>query len=123
MISHTQNGSTDNQPNFKMMSVYKSCLHKSPVDKFLKLDVDTKEEEKIVSLRGFLKESFIPIHMVIESRGGYHVVIRKSVIGVKHKNLYDFCTFNKSWISIEKSPLVVIPGTYQGGFLAKFAEW
>uniref|UniRef100_A0A6C0JQT6 Uncharacterized protein n=1 Tax=viral metagenome TaxID=1070528 RepID=A0A6C0JQT6_9ZZZZ len=123
MVSHNRNNTLDNQANFKMMSVYKSCLHKSPIDKFLKLDVDTKEEEKIVSLREFLRTSCIPIHMAIESRGGYHVVIYKSVIGVKHKNLYDFCTANKSWVSIEKSPLVVIPGTYQGGFLTKFGEW
>ncbi len=118
---------TDHQPvrakartDFKMTSLYKSCLHKSSENLFVKLDVDTKEEEKITVLREFLTpENYMTPYMVIESRGGYHVLLYKNA---NNRALYEFLQ-GKDWVTQEKNALVIIPGTYQGGFLTKIVQW
>lgn len=40
-----------------------------------------------------------------------------------NKSLYAFAQANKDWVTIENNPLIVIPGTYQGGFLTKLVDW
>jgi hypothetical protein len=109
-------------PHFKMMSVYKSCLHKCPENDYVKLDVDTKDYEHIDELKQLFKKHGIVPHLVIESRGGYHVVLEKKKLGKEHKTLYDFCTANETWVTVEKNPLLVIPGTAQGGFVPRIIE-
>lgn len=107
-------------------SIFKSCLHKSDNKEFLKLDVDTKDADKIESLKTFLKEHSIEPHLVVETRGGYHVLLKKSMIGKHHEKLFRYVneTSEKgSWITIEKNALVAIPGTFQGGFLVKLFKF
>jgi len=112
--------------SLKVINRYKSWLHKSNVKKFHKLDVDTKDTDKITNLRNlFLKEGII-LHLVIESRGGYHVIIDKEhgiLSNDSHRQLHLFCQQNKEWITIEKNALLVIPGTIQGGFLTRIVDW
>lgn len=117
----------------QMTSIFKSCLHKSDQNVFLKLDVDTKEEQKIMTLKTFFKERQILPHLIVESRGGYHVLLKRSLLGKNHEHLHKFvegATFHdpetkeeKSWVTVEKNALVIIPGTYQGGFLARIVNW
>lgn len=163
----------------QISSIYKSCLHKSDQKIFLKLDVDTKELIKIESLRKFMREHSIKPHLVVESRGGYHVLLKRSTIGKNHEKLYRFIqstlkgipkippnnishsTLNSNigiedlpdiesvesgesvesvenvenvenvevvrddekWITIEKNALVIIPGTWQGGFIARIVNF
>lgn len=72
--------SEGNNVSCKFMSIYKSCLHTAPIKAFRKFDVDSKEPDKINSLKELFKELNITPHLVIETKNGYHVVIRKSVV-------------------------------------------
>jgi hypothetical protein len=122
-------GQNKKEPN--MISLYKKCLHKSDENFFNKLDVDTKDPEKIETLKIFLRDAMIRPELVIETRGGYHILLNKSSIkGVKNEKLYRFIEkannnlgIEDKWIAIEKNPLLIIPGTYQGGFLARIVNF
>lgn len=110
----------------KISSIYKSCLHKSEHKVLLKLDVDTKDPDKIESLKNFLREHGIKPQLVIETRGGYHVLLNRSSLGKNHEKLYRFIqsSLDEKWISIEGgNALVVIPGTWQGGFVTRIVNF
>lgn len=117
------------EPPLKMNieTVFRDRLHASPSGIYRKLDVDTKDDQLITILIDFLKENQIKPELVIESNGGYHVVInQKNGIGIKketHRVLYDFAKANQDWISIEKNALVIVPGTLQGGFPTRLVDW
>lgn len=111
--------------NLGIESVYKSCLHSSPEKGFKKLDVDSKDETHINKLKDLFKENDIVPHLVVETRGGFHVILNAhNLSNDAQKNLYQFSTQNKNWMSIEKTGcLVAIPGTLQGGFKVKMVDW
>ena len=57
---------------------------------------------------------------ILETRGGYHVLIRPSLItdssrGQWHRNL-------SKMADVKGDSLLPVPGTYQGGFTPKFIE-
>lgn len=107
-------------------SVFKDRLHASPSRIFKKLDVDTKDPEKIAKLRQMFKENGITPSLVIESNGGFHVVLNTQnggISGEAHRALHEFGAANKDWMTVEKNALVIIPGTLQGGFPTKIVKW
>ena len=117
---------TDNQPtNLNLESVYKSCLHSCPEKGFKKLDVDSKDDDNINKLKALFVENDITPHLIVETKGGYHVILNTQKLSSEsQKNLYVFSTQNKNWMSIEKTGcLVAIPGTLQAGFRVKMVEW
>lgn len=118
-------------PPFNVYSAYKSALHKCPKNRFTKYDVDTKKEEHIARLRTLCRDHNITFHLVVETCNGYHVIISNAT-GYTHdkagnvarKTLREFVQANSDWVSKEKSgALVVVPGTYQGGFLTRLVNW
>lgn len=112
-------------PAFNVTKEYKSALHKSALSHFVKYDVDTKEARHITALRSVLRENDIKLHLVVETHGGYHMVIDNRTGYPNDKNspiaraaLKEFVGRNKEWIAQENNQAqIVIPGTYQGGFL------
>lgn len=81
-----------------------------------------------------MKEVGIKPHLIVESRGGFHVVLHNTMSfggedstkhsrGQMNHRLYQFAQENKDWMTIERNPLIVIPGTFQGGFLTKLVNW
>lgn len=118
-------------PPFNVYKTYKSTLHQCPLAKFVKYDVDTKEESKIGALRALAREKNIKFHLVVETRGGYHVVIsnefgyEKSKEGNKAREAFsNFIAENKTWVTKEESGAqIVVPGTLQGGYLTRIVEW
>ena len=119
---------TDNQQpqtNLNLESVYKSCLHSCPEKGFKKLDVDSKDESNINRLKTLFKENNIDTHLVVETKGGFHVILNSNnLTSDAQKNLHLFSTQNKNWMSVEKTGcLVAIPGTLQAGFQVKIVEW
>lgn len=118
-------------PPFNVYKTYKSTLHQCPVAKFVKYDVDTKDESKIGALRALARERNIKFHLVVETRGGYHVVIsnefgyEKSKEGNKARELFsNFIAENKAWVTKEESGAqIVVPGTLQGGYLTRIVDW
>lgn len=102
-----------------------SLLRQNPCKehRWLKLDVDTKDLELLQQLQESLKGA--NIIFAAESRGGSHVILEK---GPCCQSLYKFVrTVNEGvpkeeqLITIENNsgPLLVIPGTKQGGFVVR----
>ena len=116
-------GSNEKHPSWKTESRFKSCLHQHPVkeDAVIKLDVDTKEEDKIQSLNRLLEEWNIPVVMKLATKNGYHYVLKRED---QNQELHKFVRDknNSDWVSIEKNPLILIPGTIQGGNPVGFAK-
>lgn len=126
----TDKGQNSDKKEPNMISLYKKCLHKCDENFYKKLDVDTKDPEKIESLKIFLRDAMIKPELVIETRGGYHVLLNKSTTHKNNEKLYRFIEKANSilgiedkWIAIERNPLLIIPGTYQGGFLARIVNF
>jgi hypothetical protein len=103
--------------------MYDSCLHRSADKTFMKLDVDTKVVEQISVLKEFFRVNEIKPFIVVESRGGYHILLKRSELGELHKAIHSFVEKNNTWISVEKDGLIIIPGTYQGGFPTRIVDW
>lgn len=111
--------------NLNIEKVYKSCLHSCPEKAFKKLDVDSKEENNIDKLKTLFKDNNIVPHLVVETKGGYHVVLNvKNLTKDSQRNLYNFSQENNTWMSIEKPGcLIAIPGTLQAGFKVRMVDW
>jgi hypothetical protein len=123
----------------KLESVFRSNVHKSTAEKiYVDLDVDTKEETQLCQVKDILRPIVAAIDAIIETRGGYHVVLRKAGIKAHHKALYEFSkkatfpgtardgkTVTKHWFSLaseDGDAQVPVPGTLQGGFKVRFVD-
>jgi hypothetical protein len=60
--------------------------------------------------------------LIIESRGGYHYAILKRKM--RGKQLAEFAAIpgNEERVTIENNGLIVLPGTFQGGFKTKMVQ-
>ena len=109
---------------FVPLSRLQRSIHISPCrnrTKIMDLDVDSKEPRHLNMLVEFLKRMDLvsEILFVIETRGGFHVLIQKCNMGKNFPALENFFKRNdiKDWCSIaSKDNVVPIPGTVQGGF-------
>lgn len=129
----------DGQPGRDPRKLYDINIGKNeysstdPQHKYTQIDVDTKDQTQLEQVQDILEQCRVRIHItsITETRGGYHIVYRKSK-KIDHKRLHDFgktTAFKKlahdgkqvtdHWFSQTNQPLVIIPGTYQGGFKAK----
>jgi hypothetical protein len=104
----------------KLDSVIKTEIHRSCKQTiFLDIDIDTKDPEIYTKLMGLLQREKICPHVVIETHGGYHVMICLLNL-TKNQKMF---LYNKLMREID-SKLVEfnngnqcpIPGTIQGGF-------
>mmetsp|Transcript_24602 Transcript_24602/g.45923 ORF Transcript_24602/g.45923 Transcript_24602/m.45923 type:complete len:279 (-) Transcript_24602:1281-2117(-) len=103
---------------------YKSCLEKSSIRDYVKLDVDTKDPICLSQLSSTLHENGIEVAFTVETRGGAHVLIP---CGQDLKHLYELekrvtTELGKqgTWLTIEApklSPRLAVPGMYQSEFL------
>ena len=120
-----ENKKSENPP-MNVESIFKNKLHASPTKIFKKLDVDTKDPVLIAKLRAMMKENQIKPSLVIESCNGFHVALNQTngdLPGSSQKILYDFGQAHKEWMTIERNAMLIIPGTFQGGFPTRIVDW
>lgn len=117
---------------FKQGTSLKSCIHKAKsIKKYVELDIDTKDPEKIEKIFKFVYSNVKPV-CCIETHGGYHIILTHMT-----RDIYEFCNqpefkydeaninkklISKKYIDIRRDPQPPIPGTLQGGFQVKFYE-
>lgn len=102
---------------------FKNNLQKHPIKQFVGIDLDTKDETIYNQLVNDLL-SIINIFSIIETKGGYHIIIDKNninningqIIYKKLKEKY------KDIDQISNDLFSPIPGTLQGGFQVKFKD-
>jgi len=108
-------------------------------ERYRQIDLDTKEIEKVQIVDELLTEIGITIVVCIETRGGFHIIVNAGEDRSVYKRLYEFkatTSFKKPnvngsvvmdhWFSITNQPVVILPGTYQGGFPSRIitlSDW
>jgi hypothetical protein len=101
---------------------------------YRQIDLDTKDVDEVRMCNTLLQETNIKVIATIETRNGFHILVRNEGPGSKDafRRMHEFKTqtqFQKKsvkgtpvtdhWFSLTNSPVVILPGTYQGGFPAR----
>lgn len=107
---------------------FKGKLQKYAINKYIGIDLDTKDEEIFQKVMTDICE-YVSVYVVIETRGGYHIIIPKIELQRITNGLsaghFLYTRLSEKYDEIDKissdlfSP---IPGTYQGGFPVKFRD-
>lgn len=100
---------------------------------FKQVDVDTKD---IIVIKEIFRVSRLDQNIIItiETHNGYHLVIKNG--NLNNKMLHEFREYHKIekldvngkkyydyLFTITHNPMVVVPGTYHGGFKSKIVDW
>lgn len=97
-----------------------SCIHKSPSKKrFFDIDFDGAKPEEAV--RKIDSEDLINLDClsVIETRGGFHLIVHLEKIDKKYQKVWHNSLTNLAGADVTGDNMIPIPGTYQGGFIPK----
>ncbi len=120
-------------------NLYKDQINKSKSPttgkQYRQIDLDTKDPDQIETVKAVLEKTGVKVLMAIETRGGYHLIYEHDR-AINNKALYEFKETTKfekldrngkptkdHWFSIPSSPMVIVPGTYQGGFKTSIVNW
>ena len=105
--------------SLELSSLVKSCIVKADTPTTYKLDIDTKEPEKIRALYEVIKNEKLQIVMMMSTKNGYHLFVRE----ISSQNVHKFVQCNKDWVSIEKRGHLIVPGTLQASHLVTFTSF
>jgi hypothetical protein len=100
-----------------------SCIQRATGTKyFVDFDIDTKDVDLLLLNNIFY--DFNVYHKVVETRGGYHVLIRAKKASGAIGYPVDWYKAVQNTFNIDKNgdQLLPVPGTHQGGFEPKFIE-
>lgn len=107
---------------------FKNKLQKHSVNVYVGIDLDTKDEEVYQELIADITR-FVNIYVVIETHGGYHIIIPKRELQRTFNGMsagqYLYKALPGKYKALDKvsndlfSP---IPGTIQGGFKVRFRD-
>lgn len=123
--------------NYNLATEAMSCIQKSKSrSEFVHFDIDT---DKVIDFKQALSKiipiiNYNPAFDVIQTRGGYHLLIKPSraIQSIKIYNGQMGTNYTENWfpeimknLPIEQSGdmMTPIPGTYQGGFTPSFMEY
>ena len=105
--------------------------------KLVQIDFDTKDIKEVENAKKVFEKVGILKRLVcvVETKNGYHIVYQNSRTEIDGKILHEYRLSTKMItttrtnkkleapvFSITHEPLVVIPGTYQGGFKVRFSS-
>jgi hypothetical protein len=93
---------------------------------FIGIDLDTKDQETVSQVIADLKAR-VTIHAVIETRGGYHIILAKSELDkasqVDKQFIYTVLKERAGVDKVSNDLFSPIPGTYQGGHRVRFVDF
>ena len=96
-----------------MNEIQVSCSNKYYID----VDVDIKDPQILKQIKGFINPSCLT---VLETRGGYHVLVKVSEIDPSYKKSWYNNIMNLAGIDQSGDNLIPVPGCTQGGFTPYF---
>jgi hypothetical protein len=129
MVLALQNGK---EPNYEYIQIQQrklmNCIQRTSNKKyFIDIDCDTKDEIATGFLKNNMDNAGIEYH-IIESKNGFHFMIRKETLKGLKFNLKELCDKTSKLVKgdpevmINGNAMVPVPGTYGGGFLVKFIK-
>lgn len=104
---------TGNPQQEAMNQIQVSCSNKYYID----VDVDVKDPQILEQIKGFINPSCLT---VLETRGGYHVLVKVSDIDPTYKKSWYQNIMNLAGIDQSGDNLIPVPGCSQGGFTPHF---
>ncbi len=104
---------TINPQQEAMNEIQISCSNKYYID----VDVDIKDPQILGQIKGFINPSCLT---VLETRGGYHVLVKVSEIDPSYKKSWYNNIMNLAGIDQSGDNLIPVPGCTQGGFTPYF---
>ncbi|MES2133843.1 MAG: hypothetical protein V4506_15940 [Bacteroidota bacterium] len=111
---HIQEAHSTINPHQEVMSeIQKSCSNKYYMD----IDVDIKDPSILEQIKTFVNPSCITI---LETRGGYHVLIKMSEIEESLKKTWYTNIMKIPGIDQSGDNMIPVPGCSQGGFTPHF---
>lgn len=96
-----------------MNEIQVSCSNKYYID----VDVDIKDPQILEQIKAFINPSCLT---VLETRGGYHVLIKVADIDPSYKKSWYNNIMNLAGIDQSGDNLIPVPGCTQGGFTPHF---
>lgn len=115
---NNDNDNDDKNVQSEVSSIIQSCSSKI----FLTLDIDTKQPDEIHAIKDYLKQNEISVFYVIETKNGYHAIIKNNTLSrEKKKRIYQMKQLFK--IDTFDNATSCIPGTSHSGFLSRLVDW
>jgi hypothetical protein len=113
-----ENGSIGYNPHAEVMSEIQKSWSRKPYFN-VDIDIDDKENFDFDFLKGYININCIS---VLETRGGYHLLIKLDEIEEQYKRSWyqNIISKNKSFIDQTGDGMIPIPGCHQGGFMPNF---
>ena len=119
-------GSGDMQTFARKSARHMNHLCKYGTRNFIGIDLDTKDQETYSQVIADLKAR-VTIHAVIETRGGYHIILAKSELDkaseVDKRFIYTVLKEREGVDMVSNDLFSPIPGTYQGGHRVRFVDF
>ena len=119
-------GSGDMHTFARKAARHMNLLCKYGTRNFIGIDLDTKDQETYSQVIADLKAR-VTIHAVIETRGGYHIILAKSELDKASKAdkrfIYTVLTEREAIDMVSNDLFSPIPGTYQGGHRVRFVDF
>lgn len=121
-----------------VVSKLKSNIQKYTNNKYLHVDMDSKEKEHIRYCVEILSKNNVVPDTIIETKNGYHILMNTKNLAEKNKPIRDAFTKKGLFHVVGKTGLqhsdyvftittgcsaVPLPGTLQGGFEVRFVDW
>ena len=89
---------------------------------YVDFDIDIKEEDTLTKIKNLTDGMFDETVPILETRGGYHVLIDPTKVKPGEKNSW-YKTLNLGFGADQVGDqMIPLPGTYQGGFTPKFVQ-
>lgn len=122
LLVEVANNLKNNSTTFNPMSDVLTCINRSKSRAiFVTFDIDNKDnfEDKIEFICKTVGPDAV---VVIETRGGYHVLIKPAHVFSDHKNWYQIIDYYLSDKGADQigDLLSPVPGTFQGDFEVQF---
>lgn len=134
----TNNNSNNNSQFKHLLSKFRSFIHASQISQppYIELDIDTKDRAWLQKMKERVLQPITQyIVCIIETRGGYHIVlnnrtITKQIKSQLYMNIHRDKSFEftengvvKKYIELHSDPSPPVPGTIQGGFPVKYITY
>ena len=119
-------GSGDLQTFARVAARHMNHLCKYGIRKFIGIDLDTKDRDTFSQVIADLKARVI-IYAVIETHGGYHIILAKRELDQASKAdqrfIYTVLREREAIDVISNDLFSPMPGTYQGGHRVRFVDF
>lgn len=87
---------------------------------YVDFDIDTKDTILIDKYKGVLATMFPEPQTILETRGGYHILVKPEQVALEFKN--QWYQVMKQWADQSGDTMIPVPGCTQGNYIPHFIK-